>query len=83
MLEAIPLDAELKVGSLLHRMPVSHRSNTQVHQRDCGGKNKKNDDDILLINHLIYDFQFTISVIIFYSYLRLERMMPFSFLSHL
>lgn len=77
MLEAIPLDAKLKVGSLLHRMPVNHRSNTQVHQRDCGGKNKKNDDDILLINHL------TISVIIFYSYLRLERMMPFSFLSHL
>lgn len=52
-LEAIPLDAELKVGSLLHRMPVNHRSNTQGHQRDCGGKNKKNDDDILLINHLI------------------------------
>lgn len=50
MLEAIPLDAELKVGSLLHRMPVNHRSNTQSHQRHCGGKNKKNNDDILLIN---------------------------------
>lgn len=53
MLEAIPLDAELEVGSILHRMPVNHSSNTQSHQRDSGGKNKKNDDDILLINPLI------------------------------